>query len=263
MDRACPLCGSADQSRVVAESNIDLQKLDRFAFASRKSPEHMHPRLIECVDCGLLYGSPVPSSETLAHAYQNADFDSATEAHCASSTYANQIRHIVPHLPDRNGALDIGAGDGAFLEQLLGLGFQNVVGIEPSEAPYAAAKTEIRKRLRLGLFRPTDFRPGEFALVTCFQTMEHVPDPLEIARGAYSLIETRWRLCDSCPQSKGAFGQNPWFQVPDLRHRTPAAIQPANCKTANARRRVSTRTSIGNVEPLSIALLDETSSIAA
>ena len=47
VDRACPLCGSSDQSRVVAESNIDLQKLDSFAFASRKSPEHMHPRLIE------------------------------------------------------------------------------------------------------------------------------------------------------------------------------------------------------------------------
>ena len=39
VDRSCPLCGSADQSHVVAESNIDLTKLDGFAFASRKKPE--------------------------------------------------------------------------------------------------------------------------------------------------------------------------------------------------------------------------------
>ena len=57
VDRECPLCASADTSHVFAEANIDLSKLDGFAFASRKLPEYMHPRLIECSGCGILYGS--------------------------------------------------------------------------------------------------------------------------------------------------------------------------------------------------------------
>ena len=61
IDRPCPLCKSSNDSRVFAESNIDLATLTEFAFASRKLPEYMHPRLVECADCGMLYGSPVLS----------------------------------------------------------------------------------------------------------------------------------------------------------------------------------------------------------
>ncbi len=174
---------------MVAESNIDFEKLNGFAFASRKHPEYMHPRLIECPVCHLLYGSPVLSTETLAAAYQNADFDSGAEARHASVTYAAEIRKILPRLPDQIGALDIGTGDGAFLEELIDLGFQNVAGVEPSEAPYSAAKPEIRDRIRKGLFRAEDFSAGSFSLVTCFQIMEHVPEPLALVRAARSLLK--------------------------------------------------------------------------
>jgi SAM-dependent methyltransferase len=190
VDRSCPLCGSMDHSRIVAESNVDLQKLDKFAFASRKRPEYMHPRLIECTICGLLYGSPVLSPETLADAYREAAFDGGNEARYASSTYARQIRKFMRRLPDLSGSLDIGTGDGAFLEQLETLGFQNVIGVEPSRAPYDAARPEIRDKIRLGLFRPEDYSTGSFSLVTCFQTMEHVWDPLGIARAVLPLLKT-------------------------------------------------------------------------
>ena len=187
--RACPLCGSMDQSHVVSESNIDLAKLDGFAFASRKNPEYMHPRLLECPTCSLWYGSPVLSGDTLAAAYQRAEFDSGAEARYASASYARQVRKILPKLPDQEGALDIGTGDGAFMERLLELGFQHVSGVEPSEAPYRAAKPEIRERIRLDVFRPEDFPHAQLSLVTCFQTMEHVPDPLALVRGARALLK--------------------------------------------------------------------------
>jgi SAM-dependent methyltransferase len=190
VDRSCPLCGSVDQSHIVVESNIDLTKLDKFAFASRKRPEYMHPRLIECPNCSLLYGSPVLSPETLADAYRDAGFDGGSEGRYASITYAGEVRKIMRRLPDLNGSLDIGTGDGAFLEQLIGLGFQNVNGVEPSKAPYAAALPEIRNRIRLGLFRPEDYSPSGFSLVTCFQTMEHVWDPLRIAQDVLPLLKT-------------------------------------------------------------------------
>ncbi len=187
--RPCPLCQSQDDARVFAEANIDLEKLDAFAFASRKLPEYMHPRLIDCPRCGLLYGNPVLSHETLAGAYQSADFDSSDEAHWASRTYAQRVDRFLRRLPDLDGALDIGTGDGAFLEELLRLGFRNVAGVEPSTAPVQAAKPEIRPLIRQELFRPELFLPRTYSLVSCFQTMEHVWDPLATARGAFELLK--------------------------------------------------------------------------
>lgn len=195
LNRPCPLCGSSDDSRIFAESNIDPAKLNGFAFASRKLPEYMHPRLIVCGVCGILYGSPVLSPGTLASAYRAADFDSGGEARYASTTYAAHVRKLVPRLPDLQGALDIGTGDGAFLEALMQLGFRNITGVEPSEAPVAAAKADIRPLIRLDVFRPEDFAPASLSLVTCFQTMEHVWDPQETVRGGYRLLKPGGAFC--------------------------------------------------------------------
>ena len=75
--RDCPSCGSADDSKVFAEQHLDLAALDASAFASRKRPEHMRLRLVECPVCELVYASPVPVAEALASAYEEAAFDSA------------------------------------------------------------------------------------------------------------------------------------------------------------------------------------------
>src|SRR3989442_15887244 len=121
--RACPICESREKSRVFAETNVAVQTLDRFAFASRKIPEYMHWRLVECRRCDLLYADPAPPAEELATLYRNADFDSAAEARQASRTYAGFLPRIAKELPDLVGAVDVGTGDGAFLHELLAAGF--------------------------------------------------------------------------------------------------------------------------------------------
>jgi SAM-dependent methyltransferase len=189
VSRACPLCGSADDSDVFAEADIDFEKLDRFAFASRKTPEYMHYRLISCPRCDLLYANPLPPEEAIVSSYSEAAYDSSAEAHFAAVTYAGFLPDIIKRLPDCDGALDIGAGDGAFIEQLLSYGFCNVIGIEPSKAPIAAAKANIRPLIREGIFRVEDFAAGSFSLVTCFQTLEHLYDPLAMCRSALTMLK--------------------------------------------------------------------------
>ena len=126
--RGCPTCGSTDDGTVFAEQRLDMSALDQHAFASRKRPEHMRLRFVECPSCDLVYANPVPSPETLAQAYEEAAFDSAEEARYAARTYAEALDEIIAGLPDRRGALDIGTGEGAFLAELLGLGFTEVRG---------------------------------------------------------------------------------------------------------------------------------------
>lgn len=187
--RPCPICGSVDDTRVYAERSIDPSKLDGFAFASRKMPEYMHHRLVLCPDCALVYASPIPRQGALGKAYEEADFDSGVESRFAARTAAAYLRRFVDRLPDLDGALDIGAGDGAFLDELLDMGWANVIGVEPSTAPIESASTRVRPFLRQALFSAEDYRVSAYSLVTCFQVIEHVPDPLDLVRGAMSLLK--------------------------------------------------------------------------
>ena len=189
ISRPCPVCESTDTSNIFAEADFDLQKLGEFAFASRKIPEYMHYRQILCPVCNLLYASPIPESNTLAIAYHEAAFDSSEEAGFASRTYGNFLPEIGKQLPDLEGAIDIGTGEGSFLEQLLRCGFTRVVGVEPSTAPIAAASTRIRPLIKQGLFRVEDFAPNSFSLVTCFQTLEHLYDPRQMCQDAHTLLK--------------------------------------------------------------------------
>jgi SAM-dependent methyltransferase len=188
VSRACPICGSDSQYRIFKEAAFDPSRWDRFAFSSRKTPEYMHYRLLECMRCDVLYANPLPTRESLDEAYREAAFDSSEEARHASDVYAEFLPDILTNLSQREAALDIGTGDGAFLEHLLRSGFERVVGVEPSRAPVEAARPAVRGLIRQGAFRPSDFDKESFSLVTCFQTLEHVYDPLALCQGAFDLL---------------------------------------------------------------------------
>jgi SAM-dependent methyltransferase len=186
--RPCPVCGAAD-ARVFAESNLDPDRLNEFAFASRKLPEYMYGRLVECRHCDLLFTDPAPTPETLAAAYRSAAYDSGEESQHAAQTYARFLPGVCARLPERTRALDIGTGDGAFLRELLRAGFEQVCGLEPSAAPVAAADQDIRPYIRPAMFREGLFEAESFDLVTCFQTIEHVSDPLGLCREARRILK--------------------------------------------------------------------------
>ncbi|HEX2053188.1 MAG TPA: class I SAM-dependent methyltransferase, partial [Actinomycetota bacterium] len=218
--RACPVCGSDDDRSVFADEDFDPDSLDAFAFASRKLPEYMHYRLVECPRCDAVYASPAPPPEFLAKAYLEADYDSAEEAALAARTYARYLGKLAPGLAGSGGALDIGAGDGAFLEQLIRAGFDPVVGVEPSSAPVEAAKPGIRPLIRRETFSPEGFEPGSFALVTCFQTMEHVFAPSELCRDVLSLLRPGGAALFVCHNRRALSARVLGFKSPifDIEH---------------------------------------------
>ena len=187
--RDCPACGTEGRPRLYADANVAASQLDEYAFASRKFPEYMHWRLWECARCDLLYANPAPSSEQLANLYRDASFSSGSEARYAAGTYGRLLDRLLPELSDRDGALDIGTGDGAFLHELLDRNFTGIEGIEPSSAPIRDAAERVRPFIRQALFEPGMYAPHRFGLVSCFQTIEHVPDPYGLVKEAYRILK--------------------------------------------------------------------------
>jgi len=227
--RACPVCGS-ETATVFAEQKIDPAALDGFAFASRKQPEYMHYRLVACPVCDLIYASPAPGPETLAGAYLTAGFDSSEESKWAARTYRSLLRPVLGSLTSLGSALDIGAGDGAFLEELLAAGFGHVEGVEPSDAPRMSAKDHLRPFIHEGLFSRAAFEGRQFDLITCLQTIEHVHEPLALCRDAWSLLTEGGALFIVCHNRRAASAKllgrhSPIFDVEHLQLFSPRSLR--------------------------------------
>ena len=67
---------------------------------------------------------------------------------------------ILPNLPDRSRALDIGTGDGEFLVKLQEAGFQEVAGVEPSLAPARQAPDSVRNFIDTNFFDEMNYISG-------------------------------------------------------------------------------------------------------
>ena len=218
--RSCPVCG-ASSGREVAPASIDAAALDEYAFASRKFPEYMHHRLVECPVCDLVYASPVPDAGGLDEAYEAAAFDSKEEAVYASRTYAGLVRALLPRLPESRSALDIGTGEGSLLEELLDLGFERVCGYEPSAAPLAAAAPRVRDLIVHDVF---DARraaaDAPYDLITCCMTIEHVPDPAQLCRDAHDLLAPGGALMLVCHDRRAPLNRALGLRSPiiDIEH---------------------------------------------
>ncbi len=196
--RACPVCGTAG-GRELAPARVEEAALDEYAFASRKYPEYMHHRLVECATCDAVFASPVPDVGGIDAAYDAAAFDSKDEAVFASRTYAGLVRPLLPRLPQWRSALDIGTGEGSFLEELLDLGFEQVRGYEPSAAPLSAASERVRSLIVHDVFDAhAAAEGGPYDLITCFMTIEHVPDPAGLCRDAHGLLSPGGALMLVC-----------------------------------------------------------------
>ena len=244
VSRACPVCQSSD-ARAFASANFDPKVLDAFAFASRKLPEYMHHALVVCTNCDLLYSNPIPTRDAIEHAYREAAFDASDESRFASLTYATLLRQMAPDWPDRHGALDIGTGDGAFLQQLVADGFDGVMGVEPSSAPIAAADSAVRRLIRHGPFNASDFSSQSLRLVTCFQTLEHVYDPLSLCQEVFGLLRPGGAFFVVCHNRRALLARalglrSPIFDIEHLQLFSPRSLRELMSRVGFSRVQVRT-----------------------
>lgn len=229
VQRLCPTCGASSATGFLAEK-IDPERLTTFAFASRKSPEFMRLKLDRCLACDTIYAPTHPEEQYLSSNYATAEYDSGVEAHCAAESYMKALSPYLVLLPDKSMALDVGAGNGAMLPLLLGHGFSDVCGIEPSHMAINNAPPEIRRHLREGMFTPalvSDLWPS---LICAFMTLEHLSDPGDFVRavhgalhpgGLLAVITHNWRA----PLNRLLGQYSPIIDIEHLQLFSPGALR--------------------------------------
>jgi 2-polyprenyl-3-methyl-5-hydroxy-6-metoxy-1,4-benzoquinol methylase len=85
--------------------------------------------------------------------------------------------------------LEIGCGNGFFLEVALEKGFNIVRGIEPSKSAIVCASQIIKPHIVCDIMKPGVFPSEQFDVICMFQTLDHIPDPSDLIKNCYSILK--------------------------------------------------------------------------
>jgi len=173
----CAICGTEGNARELYPANYDLQALNPAVFSARRLPDRIHYRMVTCNTCGLVRSDPIADPGLLAQLYLQSSFTYTDEVTDLKHTYSQYLAELDNYGARKSALLEIGCGNGFFLQQALTQGYQSVRGVEPSRAAVSQAPPEVREGIVCDLMRPGLFGPGEFDVICLFQVFDHVPEP--------------------------------------------------------------------------------------
>lgn len=185
----CAICGDIQNSEILYPEQLDLMQLNKKIFSARRTPDHIHYQINKCLKCGLLFSSPVLKENRILSLYKNSNIDYIKLIPYIKQTYSNYLSKFLPTITDDFRILDIGCGNGFFLEEAKRLGFKYVYGIEPSKKAVSKARKDIRKNIKIGIFQQKIFPKSYFNVVTCFQTLDHLIDPVICIKTTYEILK--------------------------------------------------------------------------
>ena len=169
----CVVCGASEAAPLFVRGDLMVGLLGQFRF-------------VRCRRCGLEYLSPRPLEITAWHPAQYADCLAGTSGSIFRRwrvrRRATWAREAVQGTAGR--VLDIGCGDGGFLEELQHLGL-DVEGLDFSPTAVALARQRGLRVLQ-GSVEDASYPAESFDLVVMRHVLEHLPNPaatLEIVRG--------------------------------------------------------------------------------
>ncbi len=183
MDR-CPLCQSQDVSLLYASNLPEQRSGSRYDCTSFGLG--LHPDIFRCRSCSFVFNEPATGElDHLEEYAQTEDPDYLDQKLSRRLTYDRELERIEAHAAGRE-LLDVGCYAGFFLEQARERDY-DVAGVEPSiwGARHAAEK------LGLDVFNgPIEaFRTERrFDVVTMWDVIEHLENPLEVLRTVHRLM---------------------------------------------------------------------------
>jgi len=185
VDPACALCGSRER-----------------AVLFTAGPH----TLVRCARCELVYVTPRRDERALLEEVYGPEYwrspaakdrgysDYVADEALYLRTFRARWRRLAPHLPRAGRALDVGCAAGFSMLALAERGF-DVHGIEPSDAIRAVAVARFgAERVHGGTLRDAPFAPGSFDVISLWDVLEHVCDPLDALSRARLLLAPEGRL---------------------------------------------------------------------
>ncbi|MGD1997007.1 MAG: class I SAM-dependent methyltransferase [Anaerolineae bacterium] len=188
---ACNLCGAYDTFVRFPSTLSPAQSTgDWTSYRCTHSGYGVHPTIVQCHRCGLVYANPRRDDSLILETYEAVE-DSlyVEEREGRVLTFEHHLRPLerLTGPPDGRALLDVGAYTGVFVEIAARHGWE-AWGVEPSR--WAAARARKRGlRVIQGTSATADLPEGAFDVVTMWDVIEHLTDPLEELRHAHRLLK--------------------------------------------------------------------------
>ena len=185
----CAICGTEGNSAELYRANFITEALTPTFFSARRLPDRIHYRIVRCSICGLVRSDPVADSRILAQLYGRSTFDYGDEVDNLKLTYRYYLSKLNQYSVQKGTLLEIGCGNGFFLEEGLKQGYVTVWGVEPSADAAARADSKVRSQIICDMMRPGLFGREQFDVICMFQVLDHIADPVSLLAECHRVLK--------------------------------------------------------------------------
>ena len=227
----CPLCGGG-VFRPVIDAACDRLTGKRGTF-----------QVQACTGCGLVVTRPRPTAAALAYYYEGA-YSSSTGTHCVEAIqtrwwlrwitgYRLRVVERAHPLGPGQRLLDVGCGYGAFLSRARRETGCDATGVDTDAGSIARALDRDLIDYRCASVESAGLEPGQFDVITFFESLEHHLDPVAALKAARKLLKPGGVCVVEVPNFDGVWRRvfGSWWMpllVPQhLVHFTPATLRQA------------------------------------
>ena len=181
--RPCPVCACADAQPLFIKDGFDM---------------------LRCPACTLVFVGQDPAGIDFKALYGEAYYSGGSDAVFAD--YLGQeaprragarrrlalLRHLSPRIRRQGRLLDVGCAAGFFLAEARA--HYEVQGVELSEWSSAYARERLGLRVHTGTLHEAALPADHFDVITLWDVIEHVPEPLALLREAARVLRPGGRL---------------------------------------------------------------------
>jgi SAM-dependent methyltransferase len=185
----CAICKTQGNSVELYPSNFNLDSFNAKVFSARRLPDRIHYRIVKCNHCGLVRSDPTIDTAVLKKIYAKSNYGYEGEESNLKITYGRYLSKFNRYAVKKDSLLEIGCGEGIFLQEALAQGYACVCGVEPSKALVSKAKNSVQAHIVCDMMRPHLFNAEQFDAICMFQVLDHVDDPQVLLFECFRLLK--------------------------------------------------------------------------
>jgi len=180
---------------------------------------------LKCLGCGLVFLSPRPDEKEI-HQFYEQDYYGENQRKFRSWLEAprlffawNRMRRVKKFFLCPGKALDIGCGQGTFLQLLKEQGWECHGTELTTDSAYRASRLGIS--VSVGEIDENHFPAHSFDLITLWHVLEHLSEPLKTLKTLTRLLKKGGILAISTPNIdslQAEIGRGQWFHLDPPRH---------------------------------------------
>lgn len=215
----CLFC-KEESERILYPAHLYNNSFTDYTFSARRWRKREHYQIVKCNTCQLVRSNPVVSEDMINSLYASSKFIFSDEAPYVAGTYAILLKRLMNKYNLKlNNLLELGCSSGFFLNEALSMGFNDVVGFEPSRDCYQGAKDHIKGHIINDIYKPELLKNKKFDLICTFHLLDHLYNPKAVLSSLAEVLNvTRGYLLLVCHDVESwsvklLGGQNPMFDI--------------------------------------------------